>query len=102
MGTKTPAHGCLHHRFRGHEVQQKYGDVPIRTLRLIYGGGFAPAFCASYRLRDVLPMLDRPSLDKLLADYKHDELDAKIAAAIERDALSFSASLTGLAIDHSR
>jgi hypothetical protein len=81
MGTKVPVHACLHHWFEGREIHQKYGDIQIRTLRLIYGGGFAPAFSASHLLHNALPLLDRSSLDKLLADYKRGELEAKINKA---------------------
>ena len=95
MGAKASTHGCLHHGFRGREIQHEHGDVQIRTLRQIYGGGFAPAFCASYALRDVLAMLDRPSLDKLMVDYKRGELDTKIAAAITREMCAFGEAISG-------
>lgn len=100
MGMKAPAHGCLHRGFEGHEIHQKHGDVQIRILRLIYGAGFAPAFSASYILRDVLPMLDRSSLDKLLNDDKRGELDAKIAHALEQQISEARASANGFAADH--
>jgi hypothetical protein len=95
MGARVPTHGCLHHGFRGRDIQHQHGDVQIRTLRQIYGGGFAPAFCASYALRDVLAMLDRPSLDKLMVDFKRGELDAKIAAAISKEMCAFSEAASG-------
>jgi hypothetical protein len=99
MGTRMPTQGCLHQGFRGREIQQQHGDVQIRTLRHVYGSGFAPAFRASYALREVLPMLDRSSLDKLLVDYKRGELDAKIAAAITREISSACESAAGSAKD---
>lgn len=78
MGTRTPAHTCIRHWYRGHEIHQQYGEVQIRILRLVYGAGFAPAFYASQTLREVLPLLDRSSLDKLLTDYQVGELEAKL------------------------
>ena len=86
MRTNVPAHACLHHWFEGREIHQTYGDIQIRTLRLIYGAGFAPAFCASHLLHDVLPLLDRSSLDKLLVDYKHGVLEEKIKRAFAQQA----------------
>jgi hypothetical protein len=82
MGTRTPAHTCIRHWYRGHEIHQKYGDIQIRMLRLVYGAGFAPAFYASHTLREVLPLLDRSSLDKLLADYPGGELEAKLSSVL--------------------
>ena len=98
MGINTSVRGCLHHGFRGQEIRHQHGDVQIRTLRHIYGGGFAPAFSASHPLRDVLAMLDRPSLDKLLVDYKRGELDAKIAVAVMQDLACSSLPAVGLAL----
>ncbi len=96
MGTRAPAHACLHHWYKGREIHQKYGEVEIRTLRFIYGSGFAPAFCASHALRDVLPLLDRLSLDKLLADYERGDLEAKMDGALASQASAAYASATGL------
>jgi hypothetical protein len=99
MAAKTPAHGCSHHGLRGHEIEHQHGDVQIRTLRCIYGSGFAAAFCDSYALRDVLAQLDRSSLDKLLVDFKRGELDAKIAAAALKELSSVSKPAAGLPAD---
>jgi hypothetical protein len=85
MGKRVTSHTCLRQGFKGREIEEKHGDVPIRVFRLIYGSGFAPAFCASHGLRHTLAMLDRPSLDKLLADDKCGVLDTKIAAAMAED-----------------
>jgi hypothetical protein len=95
MGTRAPAHACLHHWYKGREIQQRYGDVDIRTLRFIYGAGFAPAFYASHALRDVLALLDRLSLDKLLADYEQGNLEAKMDRALAAQATGGYASVTG-------
>lgn len=86
MIKKASSHACLRQAFKGREIEQKHGDVPIRIFRQIYGPGFAPAFCSSHGLRHTLAILDRPSLDKLLADEKCGALDAKVALAVARDA----------------
>jgi hypothetical protein len=97
MGTKVPAHACLHHWFEGREIHQKFGAIQIRTLRFVYGTGFAPAFSASHLLHDTLPLLDRSSLDKLLVDYKLGLLEAKIEAAFAQQTAIASGSATGFA-----
>jgi hypothetical protein len=98
MGTRTAPHACLRQGYKGHGIEQKYGDVPIRIFRQIYGTGFAPAFCSSHGLRHTLAILDRPSLDKLLADEKSGALDGKIAAALERDAESARDAVSGMVL----
>jgi hypothetical protein len=98
MGRKTVSHTCLRQGFKGHEIEQKHGDVPIRIFRLIYGTGFAPAFCASHGLRHTLALLDRPSLDKLLADEKSGVLDTRIAMALALDMASNNEASSGLVV----
>jgi hypothetical protein len=85
MGKRAASNACLRQGFKGREIVERHGDVPIRIFRLIYGSGFAPAFCASHGLRHTLAILDRPSLDKLLTDEKCGVLDTKIAAAMAED-----------------
>jgi hypothetical protein len=85
MGKRAASTTCLRQGFKGHEIEEKHGEVPIRIFRIIYGSGFAPAFCASHSLRHTLAILDRPSLDKLLTDERCGVLDAKIAAAVAED-----------------
>jgi hypothetical protein len=101
MGRKASSHACLRQDFKGHEIEQKHGEVPIRIFRMIYGTGFAPAFCASHGLRHTLAMLDRPSLNKLLADEKSGLLDDKVARALERESASVSGSASGLILQGS-
>jgi hypothetical protein len=88
MDKKASSHACLRHDFVGHQIEQKHGEVPIRVFRRIYGPRFAPAFYASHGLRHTLALLDRPSLDKLLADEKDGVLDAKIEKALEQEEAS--------------
>ena len=80
--TANPA--CLRQSVRGQDLIRLHGDVPLRVLRLIYGHGFAPAFVATHTLRQVLPVLDRSSLDKLLNDARLGQLDGKIAQATQQ------------------
>jgi hypothetical protein len=100
MEKKTSSHACLRHWFKGHEIEKLLGNAQIRTFRLIYGGGFAPAFCASQVLREVLAMLDKPSLDKLLADANEARLAQKIAYALAQDGLCDNESSTESSVQH--
>lgn len=96
MGRKAASHACLRQVFKGHEIEQKHGEVPIRIFRMIYGTGFAPAFCASHGLRHTLAMLDRPSLNKLLADEKSGLLDEKVARALAQETTGLNEPASGL------
>jgi hypothetical protein len=88
MDRKALSHACLRRDFQGHRIEQKHGDIPIRVFRRIYGPRFATAFPASHGLRHTLAMLDRSSLDQLLADEKSGVLDAKIEKALQQEAAS--------------
>ncbi|GFZ86429.1 hypothetical protein [Dyella caseinilytica] len=101
MGKRATSHACLRQGFKGREIEDKHGDVPIRIFRIIYGQGFAPALCASHGLRHTLAMLDRLSLDKLLADEKAGVLDAKIAATLAREVAVEIGSTSGLILGNS-
>jgi hypothetical protein len=96
MDKQAPSHACLRQDFKGHQIEQKHGEIPIRIFRMIYGPGFAPAFYASHGLRHTLALLDRRSLDKLLMDEQNGVLDSKIAMALVREAASESAPASGL------
>jgi hypothetical protein len=95
MEKKASSHACLHRWFKGHEIAKQLGDAQVRTFRLIYGTGFAPAFCASQILRETLAMLDKSSLDKLLMDGKSGQLENKIAHALAQQGLCDNESSTG-------
>jgi hypothetical protein len=88
MEKKASSHACLHHGFRGREIEKLLGDSQVHTFRRIYGVGFAPGFCASHVLRNVLPLLDTPSLDKLLIDSKNGQLESKLALALAQEGVS--------------
>jgi len=100
MDKKASSHACLHHGFKGHEIEKRLGNVQVRTFRMIYGAGFAPSFCASHILRDVLALLDKPSLDKLLIDGKNGQLESKIAHALAQQGLCDNESSIGSEIQH--
>lgn len=98
MNKKAASHACLRQGFKGHDIEQKHGDIPIRIFRLVYGQGFAPAFSASHTLRNTLGMLDRASHDKLLADNKNGSLEAKITLALAEQASVENGSTSGTAL----
>jgi hypothetical protein len=95
MGKRASSHACLHHWFKGHEIEKQLGDLQVRTFRLIYGAGFAPALCASHVLREMLALLDKTSLDKLMLDGKSGQLESKIAYALAQEGLCDNESSTG-------
>lgn len=95
MNTKAAPHACLHHKFKGHDIDQRHGDIEIRIFRLIYGAGFAPAFCASHLLHQVVAMLDKSSLDKLINDNKSGALAGKIVSALAQQEFPSNASASG-------
>lgn len=66
------------HRDQNGEISRKHGNTLVRTLRKIYGQGFAPGFADSSRLSDVLRTLDEPSLRQLVRDYEAGLLAGKI------------------------
>lgn len=60
-------------------IAEKYGSVPIRTLRRIYGGSFATGYSDWEKLANALRNLDDVSLSILLRDEELERLDGKIA-----------------------
>lgn len=100
MEKKTSPHACLHHGFKGHEIEKRLGDVQVGTFRMIYGTGFAPSFYASHVLRDVLALLDKPSMDKLLMDSRNGQLEIKIAHALAQQGLCDNESSIGSEIQY--
>ena len=63
-----------------HEIREKHGTALIRTLRAIYGPGFAPGVPDSTRLIECLDQLDPQSLRRLYRDHAHGALGSKISA----------------------
>ena len=76
-GKKTPSLSglgfldldVLKERGEDGEINRKYGNTLIGTLRKTYGRGFASGFSDRDRLSDVLHILDVPSLSKLVQDH---------------------------------
>lgn len=67
------------HRDKNGEISRKHGNTLIRTLRKIYGPGFASGCSDNATLRDVLHKLDEPSLSKLVRDHEAGHLERKLA-----------------------
>ena len=65
----------LHNRHRDKDgtISRKHGNTLIRTLRQIYGPGFAPHCDPNSKLSDCLDRIDEESLSQLV----HDSQDAK-------------------------
>jgi hypothetical protein len=73
----------LDHRHRNHdaEVSHKHGDIPIRTLRKVYGQSFAAGYPETVKLSEVLLQLNETSLSQLRRDHETGHLEHKIAKA---------------------
>jgi hypothetical protein len=73
----------LDNRHRNHdgEISHKHGDTLIRTLRRIYGPGFAAGYPESQKLSDILLQLNQTSLGQLRRDYETGHLAHKISKA---------------------
>jgi hypothetical protein len=69
------------HRNKDGEISRKHGNTLIRTLRRVYGGGFAQGAADDDRLDEVLANLDEHSLSQLARDHEHGELESRIAEA---------------------
>jgi hypothetical protein len=69
------------HRNHDGEISHKHGDTLIRTLRKIYGRGFAAGYPEIEKLSDILLQLNETSLGQLRRDYETGHLEHKIANA---------------------
>ena len=67
------------HRDKDGEISRKHGNTLVRTLRKIYGAGFAPRFKDTDKLSDVLKRTNEPTLTQLRRDHEMDTLGQKIA-----------------------
>jgi hypothetical protein len=67
------------HRDKDGEISRRHGNTLVRTLRKIYGSGFARGFNDSDKLSDVLHKFNEPSLTQLRRDYDGGSLEQKIA-----------------------
>ena len=69
------------HRNKDGEISHKHGNTVIRTLRKIYGPGFAAGYPDTEKLSDVLAQLNETSLSQLRRDHETGHLEHKIAKA---------------------
>src|ERR1700712_498592 len=70
------------HRNHDGEISHKHGNTLIRTLRQIYGMGFAAGYPATEKLSDVLHQLNATSLSQLRRDHAPGNLEHKITNAL--------------------
>jgi len=56
------------HRDKNGEIDRKHGNTLLSTLRQTYGPNFALGIAGNKKLREVLHILDEPSLSQLIRD----------------------------------
>ena len=69
------------HRDKNVVISGKHGDTLVRTLRKIYGQGFAAGYPETEKLSEVLLQLNETSLSQLRRDHETDHLEHKISQA---------------------
>jgi hypothetical protein len=69
------------HRNKDGEISHKHGNTLVRTLRKIYGMGFAAGYPETEKLSDVLLQLNETSLSQLRRDHETGHLEHKITKA---------------------
>ena len=69
------------HRDTNGEISRKHGNTLVRTLRKIYGAGFAPGCREDEKLSAVLHRFDETSLSQLHRDHDGRQLEGKIKSA---------------------
>ncbi len=69
------------HRNKDGEISHKHGNTLVRTLRQIYGQGFAAGYPETGKLSEVLLQLNETSLSQLRRDHETGHLEHKIAHA---------------------
>jgi hypothetical protein len=63
------------------EISGKHGNTLVRTLRKVYGQGFAAGYPETAKLSEVMFHLNETSLSQLRRDHETDHLEHKIAEA---------------------
>ena len=71
------------HRDKDGEISGKHGNTLVRTLRKVYGQGFAAGYPETATLSEVLLQLNETSLSQLRRDHETEHLEHKIAHASE-------------------
>jgi hypothetical protein len=69
------------HRNKDGAISGKHGNTLVRTLRKIYGQGFAAGYTETAKLSEVMLQLNETSLGQLRRDHETDHLEHKIADA---------------------
>jgi hypothetical protein len=69
------------HRDKNGVISSKHGDTLVRTLRKIYGQGFAAGYPETEKLSEVLLQLNETSLSQLRRDHETNHLEHKISQA---------------------
>jgi hypothetical protein len=69
------------HRSKCAEISSKHGDTLVRTLRKVYGQGFAAGYPENRETERVMLQLNETSLSQLRRDHETDHLEHKIAQA---------------------
>src|SRR5258706_4928181 len=69
------------HRNKDGEISGKHGNTLVRTLRKVYGQGFAAGYPETAKLSEVMFHLNETSLSQLRRDHETDHLEHRIAQA---------------------
>jgi hypothetical protein len=77
----SKAGGDPRHRNRDGEISGTHGNTLLRTLRKVYGLGFAAGYQETAKLSEVMLQLNETSLGQLRRDHETDHLEHKIARA---------------------
>jgi hypothetical protein len=67
------------HRNKAGEISGKYGNTLVRTLRKLYGQGFAAGYPETTQLSEIILQLSEISLSQLRRDHETHHLMHKIA-----------------------
>jgi hypothetical protein len=71
------------HRDKNGEISSKHGDTLVRTLRKIYGQGFAAGYPETAKLSEVLLQLNATSVSQLRRDHETGHLEHKISQGLK-------------------
>src|SRR5258705_12671787 len=73
------------HRNKDGEISGKHGNTLVRTLRKIYGQGFAAGYPETTHLSEVILQLNETSLSQLRRDHETHHLRHKITQLKTQD-----------------
>jgi hypothetical protein len=71
------------HRNKDGEISGKHGNTLVRTLRKMYGQGFAAGYPETAKLSEVMLQLNETSLSQLRRDHEIGPLRAQDCSGIE-------------------